>query len=451
MPANFSANYSLSAYDFPGGDVHVSFPNYVQPISSYGAQAFSSAGFPPGQDFSSGNLSGYGHYPFTIDPSTGTRSASDQLLYEAMRTTSLKMYAMSQVRNIVFDGDNTATGLNITTMGVKPFTLTARKEVIICAGVVSSPTNSMLQFEFYEAKKHQWHSPQLLMVSGVGPRSVLEGLNIPVVSALEGVGQNVWDTTNIGGPIFEVNVPGADPVVTDPALFAAASEQFYYNGTGPLSSEGGDFWGWEKLPSRLRTSFTNETTATFAKFPADWPELEIILSGTGGTLVSSSSTRNLATVGCSMVATTSRGNMTISSANNADPPIINPNWLLSTADQQMAVAAYKRMREIVVGLGNVVIGAELLPGANVTTDADILSYIQTKGLKPIPHGSATCAMGRVNETGTVVDSKARVLGVKKLRVIDSSSFAFTPPGHTQGTTYGHAEKLVQDVIDEYML
>lgn len=288
------------------------------------------------------------------------------------------------------------------------------------------------------------------MVSGIGPRSVLEGLNIPVRSALEGVGQNVWDTTNIGGPIFEVNVAGNDPVITDPELFAAASEQYYYNGTGPLSSEGADFWGWEKLPARLRTGFTNSTNAALAKFPADWPELEIILSGTGGTLVSSTSTRNLATVGCSMVATSSRGNMTINSASNADPPIINPNWLLLPADQQMAVAAYKRMREIVAGLGDVVIGSELAPGANITSDADILSYIQTKGLKPIHHGSSTCAMGRTNSSATVVDSKARVLGVQKLRVIDSSSFAFTPPGHTQGTTYGHAEKLVQDVINDYM-
>lgn len=144
MPANFSANYSLSAYDFPGGDVHVSFPNYVQPISSYGVQAFSSVGFPPGEDFSSGNLSGYGHYPLTIDPITGTRSASDQLLQAAIKTTSLKMYAMSQVRNIIFDGNNTAVGLNVTTMGVKPFTLTARKEVIVCAGVVSSYINTTL-------------------------------------------------------------------------------------------------------------------------------------------------------------------------------------------------------------------------------------------------------------------------------------------------------------------
>lgn len=50
----------------------------------------------------------------------------------------------------------------------------------------------------------------------------------------------------------------------------------------------------------------------------------------------------------------------------------------------------------------------------------------------------------------VVDSQGRVCGVQNLRVVDSSSFPFTPPGHTQGVTYAHAEKLVQDVLDEYL-
>lgn len=56
-------------------------------------------------------------------------------------------------------------------------------------------------------------------------------------------------------------------------------------------------------------------------------------------------------------------------------------------------------------------------------------------------------MGKPENAMAVVDSKGRVYGVERLRVIDSSSFPFTPPGHTQSPTYAHAEKLVQDVLD----
>ncbi|KAH6683051.1 hypothetical protein B0J14DRAFT_673590 [Halenospora varia] len=118
LPANVTnMNYSISAYDVPGGDVHVSFPNYVQPVSSYAAQAFSGVGFPPAEDFTSGNHLGYGYHPFTIDPTTGTNSSSDQLLQSAIRDTSLKSHAMSKVQNIVFSDNSTAIALNVTTNG----------------------------------------------------------------------------------------------------------------------------------------------------------------------------------------------------------------------------------------------------------------------------------------------------------------------------------------------
>ena len=94
------------------------------------------------------------------------------------------------------------------------------------------------------------------------------------------------------------------------------------------------------------------------------------------------------------------------------------------------------------------IGEESFPGKNVTTDAQLLEAIMGN-LSPIHHASSSCAMGKEGDEMAVVDSKARVFGVEKLRVIDSSSFPFTPPGHTQGVTYAHAEKLVEDVLSDW--
>jgi choline dehydrogenase len=59
-------------------------------------------------------------------------------------------------------------------------------------------------------------------------------------------------------------------------------------------------------------------------------------------------------------------------------------------------------------------------------------------------------MGKKGDPAAVVDSKGRVFGVQNLRVIDSSSMPFTPPGHTMGPTYAHAEKLAQDVLNAYL-
>jgi choline dehydrogenase len=251
-----------------------------------------------------------------------------------------------------------------------------------------------------------------------------------VVSELNGVGQNMHDSCNIGGPVFRVDFPSFTSLATSPE----ASIQFLTNASGPLTNPGGDFWAWEKLPQKFRTDFTNETASEFAKWPADWPELEFVISSSRGTLLPMQQTQySYGTIGTILVAPTSRGNMTITSANIDDPPVISPNWLLSEADQQMAVAAYKRARDIVQNL-SARVGDEVLPGVNITSDKDILAYIKDKGLGAVHHGSSTCKMGRDNDTMAVVDSKARVKGVQRLRVIDSSSFPFTPPGHTQGTT-----------------
>ncbi|THY78023.1 alcohol oxidase [Aureobasidium pullulans] len=427
-PANATVNYTLTGYDFPGSGVELSYGNYVNAISSYGPAAFASLGFEANRDFNSGNLTGYGYFPSTIDPVTGLRSSAESgLLSPAIaKSPLLTIYQSCMARNILFDGQKRATGVNVTVDGIKPFTLTARKEVILSAGA--------------------YHSPQLLMVSGVGPRSTLEQFNISMISALEGVGQNSWDTANLGGPSFNISTVSSSRIAEPGPALDEAMTQLLANGSGPLSNIGEDFWGWEKIPSELRTNFSQSTKDAFAAFPADWPELEFVISNTGTSLSSSGSgSHDVGALAVLMTASTSRGNMTIQSASNDVAPVISPNWITTKEDQELAVAGFRRGRQIAQALG--AYQGEVSPGPSVQTDAEILKWIQEEGLAAIHHCSALCAMGRSNNTMVVVDSKARVYGVTGLRVIDSSSLPFTPPGHTQGTTYAHAEKLVQDVID----
>jgi choline dehydrogenase len=136
----------------------------------------------------------------------------------------------------------------------------------------------------------------------------------------------------------------------------------------------------------------------------------------------------------SLVAPTSRGNVTISSSDMQDPPIINPNWLATETDQKVAVAAYKRIRAAFYSkaMESVLTGPEYFPGVKYQTDANILNVIRNT-VMTIYHAACTCKMGHRNDTMAVVDHKARVYGVHGLRVVDASAFPILPPGHPQST------------------
>lgn len=143
---------------------------------------------------------------------------------------------------------------------------------------------------------------------------------------------------------------------------------------------------------------------------------------------------NYATVSTALVAPSSRGNIDIISDNMEDPPLINPNWLSDPADQEVMIAGFKRVRQLFqsTAMQPILIGPEFFPGEQVKTDDEILALIR-QATSTVFHAAATCAMGPSNDTNAVVDSKARVIGVKSLRVLDASAFPFLPPGHPMAT------------------
>lgn len=414
------------AYSAKGGPLQVSFPGFIQPLSWFASQAFASTGLKQLPGFSSGDLDGYGWWQFTIDAVTGLRSSTQNtFLTKAIGRRGLTTYINSQARNIIFN-NGTATGVNITVNGNRPFSLMARREVIVSAGA--------------------WHSPQLLMVSGVGLRETLEKFDIQVVKDLPGVGQNMWDSCNVGGVRYKVSVPGYS-FWQRPGNMERADAELLANGTGPLTNISLDIGGWDLFPDR--SILSEKARNDLSIFPSDWPLIEHSVSSTSRNVVSTDTQEQFGSIGNIVIAPLSRGNMTISSASNLDPPIISPNWLQHETDQEVAIAGYKQARLAWQAIPEGIrIGEEVFPGTNVTTDAQLLEVIKA-AVSPIHHALASCAMGKADNPMAVVDSKARVFGVKSLRVIDLSSLPFTPPGHTQGVTYFHAEKLVQDVLDEY--
>lgn len=139
-----------------------------------------------------------------------------------------------------------------------------------------------------------------------------------------------------------------------------------------------------------------------------------------------------ATILAALVAPLSRGTVTLKSADIKDLPIINAAYLQSPTDQKVAIAAYKRLRQAWASshMQQIVIGEEYYPGPKIQTDDEILEVIKN-GMQTVWHASCTCKMGKEEDEMAVVDSHARVYGVKGLRVVDASAFPFLPPGHPQ--------------------
>lgn len=135
-----------------------------------------------------------------------------------------------------------------------------------------------------------------------------------------------------------------------------------------------------------------------------------------------------------LVAPLSRGNVSLQSPDTVDLPVINPNWLDDPADQEMAIAIFKRIREVFQSeaMRPVVTGEEYYPGNSVQSDDQILEFIRNN-MMTIWHAACTCKMGTSKDEMAVIDSRARVFGVQNLRVVDASSFPFLPPGHPQST------------------
>lgn len=192
--------------------------------------------------------------------------------------------------------------------------------------------------------------------------------------------------------IQKVNVTTSSQIFNNPDFKARAFESYLKDRSGPLTSVSGDLIGWEKVPEPNRRKLCNSTIAQLAQFPSDWPEVEYLPAGIAFPPNGSASTDNYMFFGAALLTPISRGSVTITSPDTSVKPVINPNWLSEKADQEVAVQAFRRVREIAGQSGIVV--EESDPGPNVQSDADVLRWIQENG-SLIYHASATCEFAPV--------------------------------------------------------
>ena len=168
---NATPQYDLSSFGKGGGPLSVTFSNYAMAASSYVQRGLQQLGIPPIKGLTSGKLLGSSYVLATIQPSTQQRESSETaFLKPGMSRSNLKVYQSTLGKKILFDSKKRARSIVVSTGG-QEYTLSVKKEIILSAGA--------------------FQSPQLLMVSGVGPKATLSKLNIPIVADRPGVGQNL--------------------------------------------------------------------------------------------------------------------------------------------------------------------------------------------------------------------------------------------------------------------
>ncbi|KAH8704558.1 putative versicolorin B synthase [Phaeosphaeriaceae sp. PMI808] len=432
--ANATPGYDPSVFASANGPLSVTYANWAVAFSSWARRAMQAVGIKDAGDFDNGKIMGSQYMKLTIDASLQQRASSESAYLSAFNDLpNLTIFTHTIGSKVLFNKYKKVTGVVAENTGI-PFTLTVKNEVILSGGA--------------------FHSPQLLMLSGIGPAEILSEYDIPMIHDNPHVGQNLSDHVWFGASV-RTKLETASRWNDDLGYRLQAFQEFSQNHRGPLTSNGGDFAAFEKVPDELRKRFTDVTLRELSAFPNDWPDIEYVVAPTFlGDFHSPQPNDGYqyASIAAALMTPISRGNITIQSSSIHDPPLINPAVLVSHTDQQVAIAAFKRLRQMLASpeLAPIRIGDEYYPGKKVQDDdASILEHLKDAA-SVYYHAGGTCKMGDPEkpETAAVVDNKARVVGVKGVRVVDASVLPFLIPSHIQSAIYALAEKIADNIIQD---
>lgn len=383
-----------SEYHGVGGPLNVCDPRCANPLSEAFVQAAIEAGFTGNPDFNAESQEGFGLYQVT--QRNGQRhSVADAFLHPAAGRPNLKIMTTAHASGVLFER-NRAVGVSFH-YGENSRQERASREVILCAGAIGSP--------------------QLLMLSGVGPGDHLKQFSIPVVCDLPGVGKNLQDHPSVG-LIYQCLLP----VSLLNATRLSSTLRYLCFKNGPLTSNVGEAGGFVKVSS---SSPTPEIQFHFGPGYFKSHGLETIND-------------HAFSFGPTLVRPYSVGSITLRSSNPLDSPRIQANYFSDSRDLDAVVEGIKVARAI--GHSPALAryrGKELHPSDDVQGDSAFRDYAR-KITETLYHPVGTCKMG--NDPEAVVDSQLRVHGMEGLRVVDASIMPIVPGGNTNAPTIMVAEK-----------
>ena len=357
-------------------------------------------------DFNGAQQEGAGYYQLTT--SKGWRcSTATAYLDPARGRPNLRIETEAFAAGLIMDGRR-AVGVRYRQGGAMK-SARCNAEVLLAAGSIQSP--------------------QLLQLSGIGPRVLLERHGIPVVVDAPGVGENLQDHLQIR-LTYESTRPTTNDQLNSWLGQARLGLQWLLFRTGPLAvgiNQGGCFM--RALPGEAKTPDIQFHVATLSADMA------------GGKVHPYSGF----TMSVCQLRPESRGHIRIRSADPFEPPEMQPNYLATDLDRRTAVAGLKAARAIAASEAmRPYVLREVKPGPFATSDADLLEFCRDNGAT-IFHPTGTCRMGV--DPLAVVDTRLRVNFVAGLRVIDCSVMPTLTSGNTNAPAVMMAEKAA-DMIRE---
>lgn len=383
-----------SPYHGVGGPLRVEDLRHVHELSRAFLAAAVDWGIPPNDDFNGRHQDGVGQYQVT--QRRGRRwSAADAYLRPALRRPNLTVLTDALATRVVVEHGR-ATGVTYRHRG-DVRTARAAAEVVLAGGAINSP--------------------QLLMLSGVGPATHLAEVGVDVLVDLPGVGANLHDHPAV--PVLWFS-QGTDDLYA--AEKAVGMLQWFAARRGKLTSNVAE-------------------TGAFLRTRDDLPAPDVQFHVAPVMFLNHGLTEPPGvgfTIGPTLVDVASRGRLTLRSADPRVPPLLQPNYLDAASDTESLVAGIRIAREIAEHAPlRRFLRSEYRPGPSVRTADELREYVRASA-ETLYHPVGTCAMGTGDNA--VVDSELRVRGVDALRVVDASVMPLVPRGNTNAPTIALAER-----------
>jgi choline dehydrogenase-like flavoprotein len=422
-------------------------PHLTRP-SDHFKDAFTELDLPFVEEPAAGNAVGHFWCPSSINAETMTRTSSLYAYYDRVSDRkNLKLLAKHQVTEIIFDKNLAATGVKVLNRdNDHQVTFKARKEVILAAGAI--------------------FTPQILQLSGIGPKSVLAAAGVKTKLDLPAVGSNFQDhpvaylSWNVTSPSF----PNSGSLLANASFFEEARKLYAEELTGPLTKAQASYIGFLSLDLISNNSKAiladAEATSTSDFLPEVYSTDKSLIAGfkaqrdilirsirAGDVAVLELPISGGGLIPNAMQKPLSRGTVHLNATHPTAAPVVLHNALAHPFDRATIFEALQFTRRL-VGSDSVspLAPVEITPGAQYTQrDETIARLIAGGGLSPtFSHPSCSCPM-MPRELGGVVDSELRVYGTKRLSIVDASILPVIPAAHLQATMYSVAEKAA-DII-----